>query len=258
MLGRKRIVAFAKPAREFLTVAPVIWRGNGQLHCIFSLFPPSYNTLIGWIIKHIAWFSSPFDCFDMLPETRHIAAISLLEGNNMHLRRHEYENQLRSLGCQPIGKGLYSNVFSIPDTDKVVKVADMDRWPEYIHWATKNGYAGKFAPKVYSLKFKGDYYVAIMERLACTIGETRLNYDEGHAKSSQYALYQHITSYRLDEPCEATELVEFVLELRKERLVSDLHDGNAMIRHDGQIVVTDPCAGRFGSEQFRIKSGELA
>jgi hypothetical protein len=76
------------------------------------------------------------------------------------LHRNQYENKLRSLGCQKIGSGLYSNVFSVPNKDLVVKVAELDPWPDYILWAAQNGHMGKFAPKVYSLKFHSGFYVA--------------------------------------------------------------------------------------------------
>jgi hypothetical protein len=89
------------------------------------------------------------------------------------MTRLAYENKLRARGYQLLGKGLYSNVFAAPKSDKVIKVADMDEWPRYILWATKNGYAGNFAPKVYSLKFHDGYYVATMERLVATIQDIR-------------------------------------------------------------------------------------
>ncbi len=160
----------------------------------------------------------------------------------------EYENKLRSLGCELLGKGLYSNVFSIPNTDKVIKVGGMDKWPTYIKWATENGHAGKFAPKVYSLKFHDEFYVAIMERLVCTVGELRDA--EYHSNNPQVRIFLTM-SY---ESCEAIDFHIYIMELQHRRWSGDLHEGNVMVRHDGQMVITDPVCG-YGSSRFRIKSG---
>jgi hypothetical protein len=164
------------------------------------------------------------------------------------MQRSEYENKLRALNFEPVGKGIYANVFAIPNTDKVIKVAREDAWPDYIKWSTENGYAGKFAPKVYSLKFYDGWYVAIMERLVATIKEF-------HGASEQYQQYSdHIQPYHLDEDG-PEDLLSFVKNLRDAGLAGDMHPGNVMVRKDGQIVVTDPTSRMFSSEPFRIKNG---
>lgn len=170
------------------------------------------------------------------------------------MRKIEYENKLRARGYQLIGSGLYSNVFATPKADKVVKVGDMDEWPAYILWATKCGFAGTFAPKVFSLKFHDNYYVALMERLVCTIGNISRYGDENGRNSEQVGLYNAIIQDR-NSNSEATDLTAFVQAMRRAGHQGDLHDGNVMVRHDGQIVVTDPVAGYFSSSRFRIKSG---
>jgi len=165
--------------------------------------------------------------------------------------RIQYENSLRARGFEVIGKGLYANVFAKPNSDKVVKVAAWDNWPTYIKWATKNGYAGKFAPKVENLKFYDDFYVATMERLVGTINDFLDGYSVHHG------LYREITLWHHDETSEATELLEFVAKLRAENLTGDWHPGNVMVRKDGQIVVTDPSSARFKGRRFRIKRGQI-
>src|SRR6266436_6324281 len=106
--------------------------------------------------------------------------------------RIQYENNLRAKGFETIGHGLYANVFAKPNSDKVVKVAALDNWPTYIKWATKKGYAGKFAPKVDSLKFYDDFYVAIMERLVGTM------HDFKKFSSIHIELFDEITSWYVD------------------------------------------------------------
>ncbi len=175
------------------------------------------------------------------------------------LTKCEYENKLAGLGCQVIGNGLYANVFSVPHrSDLAIKVAGCDPWPDYIRWATKAGYAGKFAPKVYSLKFHSDYYVAIMERLVCTVREIRFT-DKGDyrdIRTDQLTLYNQFSGYGRGEKDEtaAPDFIAYVAQLRHHQFYGDMHDGNVMVRHDGQLVITDPVSGG-SSEYFRIKKG---
>jgi hypothetical protein len=166
------------------------------------------------------------------------------------MNQREYQARLAELGCLQIGSGLYSKVYSIPNAfDKVIKVGELDEWPSYIQWATNNGHAGKFAPKVYSLKFHDEFYVAIMERLICTMSE--LKYEHG-ARTAQARVFNNIFNRG---QCEATDIVEYVAELRRNNLSGDLHSGNWMLRQDGQLVITDPVSGGFSSARFRIKAG---
>lgn len=175
----------------------------------------------------------------------------------LKLQKHEYENKLRQRGCSLIGHGLYSNVFSVPDKpDIVIKVGYLDQWPDYIKWATDHGHTGKFAPKVYSLKFHDSYYVAIMERLVCTIGEIKHPENDRYVfVPDQYFVFQNL---HFADECTATDLVEYVRALRQNQLSGDLHDGNVMIRSDGSMVVTDPASGLFSSQRFRLKNGSTA
>ncbi|SRR5258706_488059 len=169
------------------------------------------------------------------------------------MQRIQYENKLCAKGYNSIGKGLYANVFAKPNSDHVVKVAGFDNWPTYIKWATKNGYAGKFAPKVKSLKFYDNFYVASMERLVGTLNEFE------SFSSIHHALYWDITRRHWNDetPSEATDLIAFVSELKYAGLANDWHKGNVMVRKDGQIVVTDPLSSRFKGERFRIKYGQI-
>lgn len=162
-----------------------------------------------------------------------------------------YENKLNAAGFEKIGSGLYSNVFAKPNSDKVIKVGRIgDDWPAYIKWATENGYAGNFAPKVFDLKFRKDYYIAVMERLVATMREF---IDDGE-NTDQYQLYSEFRSGDRKE-LEATDFVAFYELLKNKRWAGDLHDKNVMVRADGQLVIIDPSASDRGSEPFRIRSG---
>lgn len=176
----------------------------------------------------------------------------------MSYSKDEYENKLARLGLPELGHGLYSKVFAIPNTDKVIKVGARDQWPDFAKWATENGYAGTFAPKVFSLKFKEGYYIAVMERLVDTIAETVKT-----TRSTQSIIYNFLrNSWRDDEQPkeakEASDWLAFIEKLRWAGLSNDLHDGNVMIRSDGQLVVTDPASDYSSSGKFRIKNAALA
>lgn len=75
---------------------------------------------------------------------------------------------MRSIGCKYLGSGSTATVFEIPwAPDKVIKCGRRDDgWLGYCTWAEREGYAGTFAPKLFSYKQdKEGSYVALMERL---------------------------------------------------------------------------------------------
>ena len=176
----------------------------------------------------------------------------------LNLQKGEYENKLRARGCHLLGHGLYSNVFSVPNKpDIVIKVGEMDIWPDYVKWSIENGHAGKFAPKVYSLKFHDGYYVAIVERLVCTIQELKFT-PNGERQQRPVEQVSVFNTMHFADDCYATDLVDYIRLLRKADLTGDLHDGNVMVRRDGSMVITDPAAGSFSSARFRVKHGSTA
>jgi hypothetical protein len=174
----------------------------------------------------------------------------------------KYENKLRHLGYQRLGSGLYSNVFAKPHSDKAVKVGSIDSWPDYAKWLIEKGYSGTFGPKIYSLKFYEDFYVASMERLVDTVGGMQADYD--HISNPPNDLWQMfralrkwLGSYSPDELPQNPDFQAFMRELDEEGLAGDLHAGNVMIRKDGSLVVTDPSA-RHSHSRFRIKNGTVS
>ena len=181
----------------------------------------------------------------------------------MQFEMEQYENKLRHLGYEKLGGGLYSNVFAKPDSDRVVKIGRADCWPDYACWLIENGYSGTFGPKIYSLKFHGDFYVASMERLVDTMNglEQAYNY-KGLANNDLWQLYLAITVWlcgvrdeNVDVP-QVPDFQEFIEKLDLEGFANDFHGGNVMIRKDGSLVVTDPSTS-YSDNRFRIKNGNV-
>jgi hypothetical protein len=179
------------------------------------------------------------------------------------LESKSYVAGLLKRGYYQIGGGLFSQVFAKKNSDYVIKVSYViDKWPDYIEWAINHGYDGKFAPKVYSLKFYDGFYVAIMERLVCTIEEIERN---GGRRTYQQWLCRAIrdwTGYTYgssdDNPAaNATELEDFCRKLCHLGMNGDLHNGNVMIRKDGQIVIIDPCGKSSDTCRLRIKHSKV-
>lgn len=173
--------------------------------------------------------------------------------------RKQFESALLEHNYSKIGGGSFANVFAKPGSNIAVKVAELpDGWPAYIKWATKEGFAGTFAPKVYSFKSympEGlpPYYVATMERLVDTVGNMM------HSKSMS-ELYMGLVDAiqgRDDEGIKQfADLNAFAKSLKENQFKWDLHGSNVMVRKDGQIVVTDPMSDDRSSD-FRIRKGQV-
>src|SRR5205085_788198 len=95
------------------------------------------------------------------------------------------------------------------------------------------------------------------ERLVATISNIKQEYGWHRSQNTpQVQLYNE--AIRRKREGEATDLEAFIEDLRSMEYVNfDLHDANVMVRHDGQIVVTDPISGGFSSDRFKIKSGAI-
>jgi hypothetical protein len=181
--------------------------------------------------------------------------------------RNEYGSKLTRKGFVKIGDGLNADVYTKIGSDRVIKVGSRrDIWPEYIEWATKNGYAGTFAPKVYSLKYHDHIFVAEMERLVCTISDILNNMGRDHIYCRlQRAITHIIYGYEIDaaeikdqvELKEATDLITFIRDIQEARFNNDLHNQNWMLRKDGQIVLIDPSSFESYAHKLRIKRGEI-
>ena len=172
---------------------------------------------------------------------------------------------LEKRGYVKLGGGLYSVVYAI-NADFAIKVGHNDNWPNYIEWATQAGFAGTFAPKVYSLKFHRGFYVAIMERLACTMADLRA--DNGCPSKDHYEMvykalresagrrFRESAGRIFEEKADGFEDLKAFGGLAYEAgFNDDLHRGNVMLRRDGQIVLIDPSSNPPNKARLRIKRG---
>lgn len=177
-------------------------------------------------------------------------------------------DRLQRRGFVMLGAGAFSTVLGKPGYPRVIKVGrgQPEGWIDYIMWADKAGYAGSFAPKVFSLKIHFDYrygpfqwgrelnnswYVAVMERLDCTIAAVTC--------PGKRRIYRHMASALYgDLPCKTLEdmapgATKFCADLRAAGFeYFDLHDGNFMLRGN-QVVCTDPLSSptRTGTTRWR-------
>lgn len=177
----------------------------------------------------------------------------------MQFTKEKYREWLVKRGFECLGKGVYSYVYAKPGSDRCIKVATIyDAWPAYVLWAMKKRYSGTFAPKVYSLKYHNGFYVAVMERLVCTLHDVTQDSPSGIYRNPVY--FNHARDLtRLGEhkyPEKAEKWIKFAKQADAENLLNDLHQGNFMIRKDGQLVLTDP-SSRPSNAKPVIKAGRL-
>lgn len=171
---------------------------------------------------------------------------------------------LEKRGFEKLGSGAFSTVLAKKGYDRVIKVIRRpDGWIDYVHWASKLGEEGKFAPKVYSYKkIKGkkkDFSVAIMERLEYTFAKAPAD----HALSiipqlMQYSSRNPMAASFMD--ILAPGLGKFMIAMKKEFEEGgfDMHSGNVMVRKDGSFVLSDPIASGSKTDYKRLKAGDFS
>ncbi len=171
-------------------------------------------------------------------------------------------------GFERIGSGDFSAVYAKANSDRVIKVnRTPDNWLDYVVWATKAGFAGGFAPKVYSYRYIDGYdatfYVAVVELLddeIANIDHQRPDLFRECSLLSDYMRgYNGVTSDMLHP-----DSARFGDELRAN--ISgplDLHFRNWMVRADGTICLIDPITERASSLDGlsappRMRSSDMA
>lgn len=199
---------------------------------------------------------------------RHVEIGPCICHNCVEKRKGKYifEQGLKKHGFELLGHGYYSKVYAKPGNNRVLKVTKADdNWYDYISWARESGWAGKFAPMVYSYKkvsFKGDtFFLASMERMSSDVG--RLRPKDGPSFYTTLVQFhqfgnplakQMIRSYNPD----LHQFLDDFFEKFKDEGRFDLHGGNMMIREDQSFCLTDPICGSKRTEYRRLRERELS
>lgn len=167
--------------------------------------------------------------------------------------------KLEARGYKKLGAGCYSTVLW-KSGDRVIKVnRQPDAWIDYILWANQKGYCGNLAPKVFSYKKIGTFYVAIVEKMMYT-GESIRYKDNNHVTLSLFDMARHeneLAGKLLDQLVPgARGFTKGLLDkFSGERL--DLHHGNIMFRADGTMAVVDPVAFTSREKVIRLKARDF-
>jgi hypothetical protein len=177
---------------------------------------------------------------------------------------YRYRQKLKDHGFKVIGGGHFSVVMGHPKSDRVIKVCHSpDAWIDYCYWAAMNGWAGNFAPKVYSFKRHKGFYVAVMEKL-----EHTATYLAAHKPKEVEPLAQMLFQVGVHQDNEHAKLLcellipklgEFAGQLRANfkngRL--DCHSDNVMFRKDNSLVVIDPVCHESDMPAKRLKAKDF-
>lgn len=176
---------------------------------------------------------------------------------------------LEKRGFKRLGAGAYSTVLGKEGSNKVIKVSrSLDNWIDYIQWGAANGYAGNFAPRVYSWKrhpgseplrdweSNNDWSVAVVERMADTVTEPEQ--DMYLLMNLYYPAYRGnmMAKLYMDDLCPGS--YKFFNGLQENNFASDIAGKNVMVRKDGSFCVTDPTCGSIKTEKKRFRTGDLS
>lgn len=196
----------------------------------------------------------------------------------MKMTPHRFIERLQRRGFQLLGAGAFSSVLGKPGSNRVIKVgrSPPEGWIDYVMWADAAGYAGSFAPKVYSIKVHEDtfigprqmweqadqsWYVAVMERLDCTLSNDRRETGRDVTRKVMREMSNIINGGFGGQPdraalhthCPGAEAFADALRASQLSMGWDLHDGNWMLRGDA-IVLTDPISAPSKSGTTRWRS----
>ncbi|UYO52484.1 hypothetical protein [Rhodopseudomonas palustris] len=202
-------------------------------------------------------------------ERGHVTPNRIAGGRRRWKDGHHFADALKRRGYVVLGAGYFSTVFKKPGSDRVVKVCHRpDNWLDYVLWATKAGYAGTFAPRIFSYRRynqgrDGEFYVAVMEELAETVDRLSCRVSDGRAVRAAAHLRSYININHDQDGVAADRLfagalrfaMEFRIEFRGANF--DLHMGNWMVRFDGSLVCTDPVSHGRSTAPARMRTSDL-
>lgn len=172
--------------------------------------------------------------------------------------------KLISRGYKKLGSGCFSTVYAKSD-DKVIKVTTiLDPWIEYCLWAAEKGYAGTFAPKVYSYKkFKGkdgnEFAVSVVERMEKGFYNVKATEDAYCISALMWPACRGNKMAQLYLDDLSPGLPKFLLDFNEKfgKDHTDIGGNNMMLRKDGSFCLTDPLAGRPSADYKRLRSRDF-
>lgn len=176
--------------------------------------------------------------------------------------------RLQKRGFKVLGEGCYSTVLGKEGHDKVIKVTrNMDNWIDYVLWGSQNGYAGNFAPKVFSWKkFEaggcegwrrdGSWSVSVVERMAETLNGKSKSAKDYNVLGVLQSCRDNILAQVYMEDI-APGSADFFTKLHNKFYASDICGKNMMVRADGSFCLTDPVCGTTQITAKRYRSGDF-
>jgi len=170
-----------------------------------------------------------------------------------------FQDRLIERGYKILGSGAYSTVLAKGEAKRVIKIQhNYDNWIDYCKWAAEKGYAGSFAPQVYSYKRYTNFAVAVMERMDRTTNDDKDDLaliDRLIGPASHGNMMAKLFMEELSPKC--TTFFDDLFRDFSDHL--DLYGKNIMIRKDGSLCVTDPVCGRSKLTSVkRLRSGDLS
>lgn len=161
---------------------------------------------------------------------------------------HDLIERVERKGYKRLGNGSYSTVLAKEGRKDCIKIGTDSTWEPYIHWATKRGYAGTFAPRVYEFhQHNNDIFTARMERLTVTLYKAKEDDLSSTLSKACYGTLPDAYEERFPGLC------EFTTSCRAAGFTGDWSGSNWML-HEGRLVLIDPQSGNRGSGARRWKA----
>lgn len=156
-----------------------------------------------------------------------------------------FEYQAQEHGFELIGAGYFAEVFShssAPGYAIKVCVRDGDSSPAYMAWARAN--PGPHVPRIHHLKRRGQYVVAVLDRLYA------MDFDASRVYNDNLDRYlERVT----DHPVNL--VAQRIRKFFDGACSFDLHFDNCMMDKNKQLVLTDPVSFSTGEESRALRTG---
>lgn len=150
------------------------------------------------------------------------------------------------------GSGAFGRAYSSPDSDIIYKTGNAKHnngYLSYLKTIAMSGSLNRFLPKIYGVRFIYDthgncQFVVAMEKLK--EAHKVLSYDVGDSKEKEiYRKLKNAVEYNkkvgVPELEEVKDIIKEALRMCKDNCI-DMHEGNVMLRENGDLVITDPIA----------------